>query len=427
MKGKSGCGEWGSDAWEGDWDGGSDGAWDGAWDGGGDADGWGGGWDDWGKGKGSDKGKGKGCMKGCMKGGKCKGGDKGKGGRDKGKGKAQLKLAAGEKLYHGHVRNYNLERKSGFIACEGVFAESGQEVYVFHDVLERAGAGPGDLVAFFLHWSAKGQPQASHPMIRLSAGDSGYALKGTFKPGPNSEKAFGFFRCDDTKEFFGRDVYVNPDISGTLTEGQVVSFNTFLNKDGMPNCEAAEPCDPMWEPSPGDLSASTETHIPKGGKKGGGGGGGKGKGAPKGGEWWPAAKGGGWGMCKDGKGGKGGKGKGRSGERGPPPTPTGRVLVGTIKSFSEKTGYGFISCDETQAEFGGDVFVSGKEINGATVGSMVTFNLVVSSKGQPQAQGVQTEGDAAAEPAAKKPRLEGAEHAFGGEEQAFGGEEQAFG
>mmetsp|Transcript_8036 Transcript_8036/g.19957 ORF Transcript_8036/g.19957 Transcript_8036/m.19957 type:complete len:378 (+) Transcript_8036:75-1208(+) len=274
MKGKSGCGEWGSDAWEGDWDGGSDGAWDGAWDGGGDADGWGGGWDDWGKGKGSDKGKGKGCMKGCMKGGKCKGGDKGKGGRDKGKGKAQLKLAAGEKLYHGHVRNYNLERKSGFIACEGVFAESGQEVYVFHDVLERAGAGPGDLVAFFLHWSAKGQPQASHPMIRLSAGDSGYALKGTFKPGPNSEKAFGFFRCDDTKEFFGRDVYVNPDISGTLTEGQVVSFNTFLNKDGMPNCEAAEPCDPMWEPSPGDLSASTETHIPKGGKKGGGGGGG---------------------------------------------------------------------------------------------------------------------------------------------------------
>mmetsp|Transcript_8035 Transcript_8035/g.19953 ORF Transcript_8035/g.19953 Transcript_8035/m.19953 type:complete len:449 (+) Transcript_8035:65-1411(+) len=185
-----------------------------------------------------------------------------------------------------------------------------------------------------------------------------------------------------------------------------------------------------------------------GGVQGGGGGGGKGKGAPKGGEWWPAAKGGGWGMDswggddwwggggfdgwkgyggKDGKGGKGGKGKGRSGERGPPPTPTGRVLVGTIKSFSEKTGYGFISCDETQAEFGGDVFVSGKEINGATVGSMVTFNLVVSSKGQPQAQGVQTEGDAAAEPAAKKPRLEGAEHAFGGEEQAFGGEEQAFG
>ena len=34
-----------------------------------------------------------------------------------------------------------------------------QDVYVFERVLQSGVAGPGDLVAFFIHWSNKGLPQ----------------------------------------------------------------------------------------------------------------------------------------------------------------------------------------------------------------------------------------------------------------------------
>ena len=52
------------------------------------------------------------------------------------------------------------------------------------EVLQTAGAGPGDTLAFFIHWSAAGKPQASVPCIRVAAAN-GFALRGTFKPGPS--------------------------------------------------------------------------------------------------------------------------------------------------------------------------------------------------------------------------------------------------
>merc|ERR1719335_1723647 len=138
--------------------------------------------------------------------GKGKGKDgkgKGKDGKGKGKSKAQMKVAMGEQVYSGQLTSYSVEKTSGFINCQAVSFMSGSEVYAFKDVLERAYAGPGDTVAFFLHWSARGQPQASSPLLRMSGGDTAYALKGYYKATQNQEKPFGFITCDATYELFG--------------------------------------------------------------------------------------------------------------------------------------------------------------------------------------------------------------------------------
>ncbi|CAE8627785.1 unnamed protein product, partial [Polarella glacialis] len=189
----------------------------------------------------------------------------GKGGKDAGKGggknggksKTALKVAAGEKLFNGVIRMFNPEKKSGFIDCKDTQYQFAQDVYVFQDVLERGLAGPGDKVCFFLHWSAKGQPQASSPLLRIQHSAEGqYALKGHYKPREGAD--FGFIACEETREFFDRDVYVNKDIAVTLEAGQLVSFNCYLNRDGLPNAEEVVPCEEEWLPVPGDLSIAQQ-------------------------------------------------------------------------------------------------------------------------------------------------------------------------
>jgi len=171
----------------------------------------------------------------------------------------RFKIRSGEPCYIGQVKNFVVERQRGFIVCEEIFNMCGDDVYVHQSVLQAAMAGPGDTVAFFVHWSpTSGKPQASAPMVRLAAAD-GHALKGIFKPGPSH----GFLKCDVTHEFFGRDVYVNQATAATFTEGACYAFNAYGNRDKMPNCDGKEGgfemCDEfVFEPVPGDLSSTRE-------------------------------------------------------------------------------------------------------------------------------------------------------------------------
>jgi len=361
-----------------------------------------------------------------------KGKGKGKGGKGEGPSKVAMKLAAGETVYHGTVKQYNPEKKHGYIVCDAIQEECGQDTYVFHEVLERAQAGPGDYVVFFIHWSPKGQPQASNPMVRISAADGLYALKGTYKLGKDPAAGFGFLDNPATKEFFGRDIYVHKDLAATMVPGQTYSFNAYLNRDAMPNALDAEVCDPEWEPVASDLTEPRRVEVDsaKGGK-GGKGKGGKGKGGKGGwddfswgggGDWWGGG-GGGWddwgGMAlavkgggkssfkgKSAKGagkavgGKGSFGKGKekgSGTGAGPPMPTGKQCTGVLRSFNVDNNYGFIDCEEVKAEYGCDCFVHGRAFKdfGAEVGTVVNFEVGVSAKGQPQALNV-TAGDSSA-------------------------------
>jgi len=350
---------------------------------------------------------GKGFGKGDFgKGKKGKGKDKGKDGKG-GKGKGAMRIAAGEPCYFGKIKTYDVEKQRGFIVCEEVFNMCGSDVYCFEKVLAESGAGPGDSVAFFLHWSASsGQPQASAPMVRIGAADGGFALKGVYKSGGEG-KEHGFLECDVTKEYFGRDVYVNKDTAATFEPGATVAFNVYLNRDKMPNVQAnqdvpgAEMCDPIWEPTPGDISTTrTDPNVVSKGKgKDGKGGkmGGKGKDSKGGKDMW--------GMMSSMMG-SWGKGGGKSkGEGGPPPAATGESFIGLVKSFNEKTNYGFIACDEVTAKYGGDCFANGRHLQGLSVGDIIEFDVGVNKQGQPQAVAIRSAGGACEDPAAKRPKL----------------------
>merc|ERR1712113_1189565 len=66
--------------------------------------------------------------------------------------RALQKMNAGEEIYVGQIRTFIAEKNSGFIACEDMYNQQGTEVYAYRAVLESCGAGPGDTVAFFVHW-----------------------------------------------------------------------------------------------------------------------------------------------------------------------------------------------------------------------------------------------------------------------------------
>merc|ERR1719313_2707707 len=123
--------------------------------------------------------------------------------------KAAHRQSKGEKVYNGILHYYSAERNAGRIYSKDAWEEHGQEVYAFKNALEECGAGVGDEIAFFLHWSARGQAQCSSPTLRLSSSiENNLVLTGTFKKPKDVAKEFGFIECWETGSYFGRDVYV---------------------------------------------------------------------------------------------------------------------------------------------------------------------------------------------------------------------------
>jgi cold shock CspA family protein len=77
-------------------------------------------------------------------------------------------------------------------------------------------------------------------------------------------------------------------------------------------------------------------------------------------------------------------------------SPDAEFFAGVVKSYNERRGFGFVSCDETAKKFGRDVYLSKVESqnaigDGATLkeGEHVMFSVVPSEEGFPQAAAVQ--------------------------------------
>mmetsp|Transcript_122346 Transcript_122346/g.191919 ORF Transcript_122346/g.191919 Transcript_122346/m.191919 type:complete len:149 (-) Transcript_122346:50-496(-) len=67
------------------------------------------------------------------------------------------------------------------------------------------------------------------------------------------------------------------------------------------------------------------------------------------------------------------------------PEGTGDTFYGVIKSFNEKSNYGFVASEQIQEKYNGvDCFFHGKLIGNLTVGDMVEFDVGLNTKGQPQ-------------------------------------------
>jgi cold shock CspA family protein len=70
--------------------------------------------------------------------------------------------------------------------------------------------------------------------------------------------------------------------------------------------------------------------------------------------------------------------------------PPSKILIskratGTIKSYHENSGFGFITCPELHEVYGRDVFAHGKQLRGLEVGTKVNFAIVFNKDGHPQA------------------------------------------
>merc|ERR1712083_833020 len=80
---------------------------------------------------------------------------------------------------------------------------------------------------------------------------------------------------------------------------------------------------------------------------------------------------------------------------------TDRKFTGTLKSFNEGTGFGFIDCPELKEIYGNDVFVHRMQVEGVftpNAGMSLTFGVFLNKDGKPQAKDITTGGGA------KRPR-----------------------
>mmetsp|Transcript_42229 Transcript_42229/g.130868 ORF Transcript_42229/g.130868 Transcript_42229/m.130868 type:complete len:290 (+) Transcript_42229:70-939(+) len=68
---------------------------------------------------------------------------------------------------------------------------------------------------------------------------------------------------------------------------------------------------------------------------------------------------------------------------------TERRSQGVIKSYSEKSGFGFISCPELYEVFGMDIFLHAKQMGMLGQGANVSFAVVLKEDNKPQAYDVQ--------------------------------------
>lgn len=290
----------------------------------------------------------------------------------------------------------------------------------------------------------KARPELAPPIVNFCCPDLTYPPSrvlierrstGTIKSF-NHEKGFGFIDCPELHGIFGNDVFLHFRQYNGMEQGSPVSFAVVLNKDNKPQAfDLAYP----EQKGKGDKGCMGKgcgkgcgkpMDMGKGMDTGKGwgsdydmGGYGKGMGKDMGKDYGKDM--GGWGsdymyggkMGKDMKGGgkdfgKGDKGDGKCGGKGPGPVHMQRGpdvseelgnFTGTIKSFSEKNGYGFIDCPDVKALGHQDVFLHQAQKGAFDIGSVVSFSCYLNRSGKPNARDLQDAHQM--QPMEKMPRL----------------------
>lgn len=79
--------------------------------------------------------------------------------------------------------------------------------------------------------------------------------------------------------------------------------------------------------------------------------------------------------------------------KAPPRTERNARFVGSLVHFNVEKNFGFISSPAITEHFGKDVYISNAEIGTFKVGDVVSVEVVVNKKGQPQARNPQSLGD----------------------------------
>mmetsp|Transcript_24647 Transcript_24647/g.70127 ORF Transcript_24647/g.70127 Transcript_24647/m.70127 type:complete len:428 (-) Transcript_24647:56-1339(-) len=316
--------------------------------------------------------------------------------------------AAGLQRHEGTIKSFNPEKGWGHIECPETFEQYGKDVFLLKSQLQGdvSVVAKGQIVSFCLTDNGRG-PEATEIQV---LGDGPAAT--SFIPGfstvmPSSAavvssgnfvgviKSFnptsgwGHITCEQTEQIYGKDMfYMKSQLPGGFIErGVQVQFSVTQGTKG-PEAAAIRPLG------------------------GGGGVGGPVVGGPVvggsmvGGPQWqsmhsPAPQ---WQVMPSPAPQWQSPPQPRSVQ--PPPHMRnnvsvvgalpglgGSVYYGTIKSFNEEKGWGHITCPQTQAMYGKDMFLLRSALNGAVVapGDAVQFAVAMGQKG-PEAASVRVIG-----------------------------------
>lgn len=217
-------------------------------------------------------------------------------------------------------------------------------------------------------------PQAyAHPASRGGAVGADGRYYGVVKSF-NLGKGFGFIACDQLHKVYGQDVFLHKNEFATadLYEGANVSFGIQINKAQQPQA----------------IGVSLNEYGAAGSKR---------RRDDDGVQEYVAA------VKKQrvgddlvetyevGEGANAYKGyRTPYVEKSPPVNVDGGPFVGSVKSYNESKGFGFITCDETYAKYSRDIFLHKNEadaIPGLKIGDNVQFTLQLNAQGNPQAVG----------------------------------------
>lgn len=67
------------------------------------------------------------------------------------------------------------------------------------------------------------------------------------------------------------------------------------------------------------------------------------------------------------------------------PLTTGEVKIGKVKAYFPQNNYGFIACPEAKQKYGLDVYCPGQYLQDKHTGQVVSFEIALNKRGQPQA------------------------------------------
>jgi len=333
----------------------------------------------------------------------------------------------------GVLKSFDSSRGFGFIRCPEVYEQYGCDVFVHYNQLH--GFDVGDCVQFATKLGKNGKPQA----LELSAGDpdtlsavtgacdaevDDVELNAGIVKSFDPNRGFGFIRCPSIYERLRVDVFVHQSQISNFQVGDHVRFAVKMDKSGRPQATALFP----------DTSAATEGAMPSAASNddlsasasapttGGAGSNAEAeyRGAVK---CYDADKGYGFIRCSETHQLYGGDVFVRSSDildfqlgdsvrfyvklnkKGQPQAvrlsacclddDSGHVddgdvesFVGTVKSFDQGNGFGFISCPDTFEKYGRDVFLHGKQIQHFKAGDHIRFYVRINNQGQPQAFGL---------------------------------------
>lgn len=276
-----------------------------------------------------------------------------------------------DQVLMGIVKSFDFEKGYGFIDCPETLQVFGTDVFLLKSTLQGQQVNPGDQVQFtfdnrlgkgpvardvtLLSGGALATPQGSAQPVStnalagsmspeaLAAVESGQIFAGTVKSYDDG-KGFGFIDCPETQQIFSTDVFLLRSTLGghVVIPGDQLQFNVRINPGrgpvakevtilssggGLSSGAMAQPSGAMAQPM--GMQQTPKLH-PLGGNE-------------------PSS-----GLTGSGD---------------------GQVLMGTIKSFDEAKGYGFIDCAETKQMYGNDVFVLKSMLGGCpvTAGDQVQF------------------------------------------------------